>query len=91
MKDTDKVTLTVGQLKKLVKESYDDNGINDNIFDQVEILNDLQDAVEIAIVEANSIIKAKERSEYNENLYKRAIQKILDYTKQIEKFDVIAF
>ena len=90
MKNSDKVTLSIAQLKKLVKEAYGGNDINDDLAGQIEILNDLKNAVEITIVEANQMTKGNERNSYAEDHYRKGLQRILKYAKVIEKFDAVA-
>lgn len=90
MKDTDKVTLTVRQLKKLVKESSNDTSdINDNLFDQQEILEELIRTAEIAIIESNKMIKSEGEDLYAQEDYEKAIIKILNLASKVEKFDIV--
>ena len=90
MKDTDKVTLTVGQLKKLVKESIDDTSdINDNLFDQQEILEEIISAAEIAIIESNKMIKSEGEDLYAQDDYQKAIIRILNLASKVGKFDIV--
>lgn len=90
MKDTDKVTLTVRQLKKLVKESSNDTSdINDNLFDQQEILEEIISAAEIAIIESNKMIKSDGEDLYAQDDYQKAIIRILNLASKVGKFDIV--
>ena len=95
MKDNDKVTLTYGQLKKLVKESslaYGPNDVIDNIFDQIEILEDLSMAANDAVADAQNIINdgRKTNGDLDYRAYENTINKILAFAEQVKRFDVIA-
>jgi len=57
MKDTDKVTLTVGQLKKLVKESKSTKVLKESLFEEKEILSKLESEV----YDAHSLVKEIEK------------------------------
>lgn len=90
MKNTDRVTLTIRQLKKLVKESSNDTSdINDNLFDQQEILEELIRTAEIAIIESNKMIKSEGEDLYAQEDYEKAIIKILNLASKVEKFDIV--
>lgn len=85
-----KVTLTVRQLKKLVKESINEaSDINDNLFDQQEILKELISVAEIAIIESNKMIKSDGEDLYAQEDYEKTINRILKLFAKIEKFDVV--
>lgn len=90
MKNSDKITLTVRQLKKLVKESSNDiSDINDNLFDQQEILEELIRTAEIAIIESNKMIKSDGEDLYAQEDYEKAIIKILNLASKVGKFDIV--
>ena len=90
MKNTDRVTLTIRQLKKLVKESSNDTSdINDNLFDQQEILEELIRTADIAIIESNKMIKSEGEDLYAQEDYEKAIIKILNLASKVEKFDIV--
>jgi len=90
MKNTDKVTINFEQLKKMVKES---NDAIDNIFDQMEILDELSDTVTEAIAAAKEVINLKREDERNNSnlMYEGHLRHILKLVDEIKKFDIFVF
>lgn len=57
MKNTDKVTLTIGQLKKLIRESKSTKVLKESLFEEKEILSKLESEV----YNAHSLVKEIEK------------------------------
>lgn len=90
MKNTDKVTLTLGQIKRLIKESHDSmEGVMDNLYDQIDVLDELIDLAKRAKHYADELRDTEENRFENEDIYSDLIKNIVGTLKKIKTFDVI--
>lgn len=65
------------------------NEINDNLFDQQEILEEIIRTAEIAIIKSNKMIKSEGEDLYAQEDYEKAIIRILNLATKVEKFDIV--
>lgn len=92
MNENTKVTLTVSQLRKLVKESLDDFGSIDDVSEQESILRDLQSSAGKAIEQLCLIVRKRENDEDSEGMeaaYRIELRKMIDFVEEIKRFDAL--
>jgi hypothetical protein len=75
------------QLKKLVTESID---INDNIFDQENILYGIITLAKDAVFYANEIHSNELNRQHHEEVYEDLIKKLIKNLEKLKTFDVVA-
>ena len=93
MKDTDKVTLTLGQLKRLVNESYlDDLPIRGEAKDENKPEVELQDILD-KIVDYSKLASASidlsmddKKSPTSGDIFKDAVQAVLYWSNKLDSF-----
>ena len=82
-----------GRIKVMIKakeyQVVESNEINDNLFDQQEILEEIIRTAEIAIIKSNKMIKSEGEDLYAQEDYEKAIIRILNLATKVEKFDIV--